>query len=111
MAKAKTEGKKQGKKAKGEKESPFEPIKDVRKALHDCRNLMDDGVISLELRYPYTVVFRVEEEKFKNFDSWDEKKRKKFRRLLSQEITSGLEGALSGEIVPAFAPYVFESNT
>jgi len=111
MAKAKTEEKKQEKKAKGEKESPFEPIKDIRKALHDCRKLMDNGVISLELRYPYNVVFRVDEEKFENFDNWDEKKRKKFRRLLSQEITFGLEGALSGEIVPAFAPHVFDSKT
>ena len=110
MAKAKTEEKKQEKKAKGEKESPFEPIKDVRKALHDCRKLMDDGVISLELRCPYNVVFRVDEEKFENLDSWDEKKRKKFRRLLSQEITSGLEGALSGDIVPAFMPHVFDSK-
>jgi len=110
MAKAKTEGKKQGKKAKGEKESPFEPIKDIRKALHDCQKLMDDGIISLELRYPYDVVFRVDEEKFENLDNWDEKKRKKFRRLLSQEITLGLEGALSGGIVPAFAPHVFDSK-
>jgi hypothetical protein len=110
MAKAKTEGKKQGKKAKGEKESPFEPIKDIRKALHDCQKLMDDGIISLELRYPYDVVFRVDEEKFENLDNWDEKKRKKFRRLLSQEITLGLEGALSGDIVPAFAPHVFDSK-
>ena len=111
MAKAKTEGKKQGKKAKGEKESPFEPIKDIRKALHDCRKLMDDGVISLELRYPYDVVFRVDEKKFENLDNWDEKKRKKFRRLLSQEITLGLESALSGEIAPSFAPHVFDSKT
>ncbi len=110
MAKAKTEGKKLGKKAKGEKESPFAPIRDVRKALHDCQKLMDDGIISLELRYPYDVVFRVDEEKFKNLDNWDEKKRKKFRRLLSQEITSGLESALSGDIVPAFAPHVFNSK-
>ena len=109
MAEAKTEGKKQGKKAKGEK-SPFASIKDVRKALHDCRKLMDDGVISLELRCPYSVVFRVDEEKFKNSDGWDEKKRKKFRRLLSQEITSGLESALSGDIIPAFAPDVFHSD-
>ena len=112
MAKAETEGKKQGKKAKGEKESPFEPIKDIRKALHDCRKLMDDGVISLELRCPYNVVFRVDEEKFENFDNWDEKKRKKFRRLLSQEITSGLEGTLSGDILPAFPPHaVIDSET
>lgn len=110
MAKAKTEGEKPGKKTKEEKESPFEPIKDVRKALHNCRKLMDDGVISLELRYPYNVVFRVDEKKFENLDSWDEKKREKFRRLLSQEITSGLEGALSGDIVPAFAPHVFDSD-
>lgn len=110
MAKAETKGKKQGKKAKGREESPFEPIKDIRKALQDCRKLMDDGVISLELRYPYDVVFRVDEKKFENLDNWDEKKRKKFRRLLSQEITSGLEGALSGDIVPAFAPRVFDSK-
>ncbi|MBW2605912.1 MAG: hypothetical protein JRE28_16645, partial [Deltaproteobacteria bacterium] len=70
MAKAKTEGKKPRKKAKGEEKSPFEPIKDVRKALHDCRKLMDDGVISLELRCPYNVVFRVDDEKFENLDSW-----------------------------------------
>lgn len=111
MAKAKTEGKKQGKKAKEEKESPFEPIKDIRKALHDCRKLMDDGVISLELRYPYDVVFRVDEEKFENLDNWGEKKREKFRRLLSQEITLGLESALSGDIVSAFGPPVFDSET
>ena len=111
MAKVKTEGKKPGKKTKGEEQSPFEPIKDVQKALHDCRKLMDDGVISLELRCPYNVVFRVDNEKFENLDNWDEKKREKFRGLLSQEITSGLEGALSGEIVPAFAPYVFDSKT
>lgn len=110
MAKAKTEGEKQGKKAKGEK-SPFAPIKDVRKALHDCRKLMDDGIIGLELRYPYNVVFRIDEKKFENLDSWDKKKREKFRRLLSQEITSGLESALSGDIIPAFAPDVFHSNT
>lgn len=110
MAKAETKGKKQGKKAKGREESPFEPIKDIRKALQDCRKLMDDGVISLELRYPYDVVFRVDEKKFENLDNWDEKKRKKFRRLLSQEITSGLEGALSGDIFPAFAPHAFDSD-
>ena len=111
MTKAKTEGEKLGEKAKGEKESPFAPIRDVRKALHDCRKLMDDGVISLELRCPYNVVFRVDDEKFENLDSWDEKKREKFRKLLSQEITLGLESALSGEIVPAFAPYIFDSKT
>lgn len=111
MAKVKTEGEKAGKKTKGEEQSPFEPIKDVQKALHDCRKLMDDGIIILELRYPYNVVFRIDEEKFENLDSWDEKKRKKFRRLLSQEITSGLEGALSGDIVPAFVPHVFDSDT
>lgn len=110
MAKAETKVKKQGKKAKGKKESPFEPIKDIRKALHDCRKLMDDGVISFELRYPYDVVFRVDEKKFENLDSWDEKKREKFRKLLSQEITSGLEGALSGDIFPAFAPQAFDSD-
>lgn len=111
MAKAETEGKKQGKKAKGEKESPFEPIKDVRKALHDCRKLMDDGVISLELRYPYDVVFRVDEEKFENLDNWDEKKRKKFRRLLSQEITLGLESALSEGISPFIQLGLVDSET
>lgn len=110
MAKAKTEGKKSGKKAKGDKESPFAPIKNVQKALHDCRKLMDDGIISLELRCPYNVVFRVDEKKFENLDNWDEKKRKKFRGLLSQEITSGLEGALSGDIMPAFAPRMFDSD-
>lgn len=111
MAKAKTEGKKQGKKAKGEKESPFEPIEDIRKALHDCRKLMDDGIISLELRCPYNVVFRVDEENFENFDNWDEKKRKKFRRLLSQEITLGLESALSEGISPFIQPGFVDSET
>ena len=111
MAKAKTEGKKQGKKTKEEKESPFEPIKDIRKALHDCRKLMDDGIISLELQYPYNVVFRIDEEKFKNLDNWDEKKRKKFRRLLSQEITLGLESALSEGISPFIQPGFVDSET
>ena len=110
MTKAKTEGKKQGKKAKGEEESPFAPIKDVRKALHECQKLMDDGIIRLELRYPYDVIFRVDEEKFGNLDSWDEKKRKKFRRLLSREITSGLESALAGDIMPTFGSQAFDSK-
>ncbi len=111
MTKAKTEVKKQGKKTKEEKESPFEPIKDIRKALHDCRKLMDDGIISLELQYPYNVVFRIDEEKFKNLDNWDEKKRKKFRRLLSQEITLGLESALSEGISPFIQPGFVDSET
>ena len=63
-------------------------------------------IITLELRFPVTVVFRVDEEKFNNLAGWDEKKQKKVRARLSEEISFGLQSALSGRSLVFFLPFI-----
>ncbi len=96
---------------KTKRTSPFEPMHDIREALKDCSTLIKQGIITLELIYPYNVRFRVDEEKFDSLSTWDGEKRKKFRGILSHEITLGLQSALSGELLPHFAPFIFDSKT
>ncbi len=92
--------------AKGKKSDFFPPMKDINEALKNCRRLMDDGVIILELRVPFTVIFRIDEEKFKNLEGWSDKKQSKFRKILSEEITIGMQSALSDSPFMRYGPFM-----
>lgn len=106
MAETKEQAKKIKKKAQRRSKSAIEPMDHILEALRDCNQLMDQGIITLELQYPHRVLFRVDEERFKSLENWDNEKQKKFRRLLSEEITLGLQSALSGDVIPNFAPFI-----
>ncbi len=106
MAETKEQAKKIKKKAQRRSKSALEPMDHILEALRDCNQLMDQGIITLELQYPHRVVFRVDEETFKSLENWDNEKQKKFRRLLSEEITLGLQSALSGDVIPNFGPFI-----
>jgi len=106
MAETKEPAKKIKKKAQKRSRPVLEPMDRILEALRDCKQLMDKGIIKLELQYPHTVVFRVDEERFKSLENWDSEKQKTFRRLLSQEITLGLQSALSGDIMDNFIPII-----
>ena len=105
MAQSKTDKKKSRKPAR-RRPKILEPMKDIIEALKDCKQLMGEGILTLELQYPYIVLFRVDEEKFKSLEGWDDNKRDRFRRILSQEITFGLQGALTDEPIRSFLPFV-----
>lgn len=106
MAQSSTKKKKSKESAKGKKPVFFPPMKDINEALKNCRRLMDDGVITLELRIPFRVVFRIDEEKFKNLEGWSDKKQSKFRKILSEEITIGMQSALSDLPFRRYIPFI-----
>jgi hypothetical protein len=96
-----------GKQSRRKKEenykSPFEPIEDVARAAEECRRLIAQGVITLELRYPDEVQFRIDEEKYRGLGKTEVENRK-FRTLLGDEVTKGLVSALTGDIWRSFPP-------
>nr|BDD45821.1 hypothetical protein 20 [bacterium] len=105
MAQSKKDGEKKKKKpARKDRKLRFEPIESIIEALKNCKRLMDERIITLELRYPYKVRFRIDEEKFKALKGWDDEKRDRFRNILSQEVTFGLQSALSGTLFGGFLP-------
>ena len=83
--------------------SPFEPIEEVAKAAEECRRLIAQGIITLELRYPVEVQFRIDEEKYKTLGK-SEAEDKRFREILGDEITKGLISALTDDIFDSFPP-------
>ncbi|MBM3335215.1 hypothetical protein FJY63_11190 [Candidatus Sumerlaeota bacterium] len=93
-------------KKKEEYKSPFEPIEDVVKAAEECKRLIDVGVITLELRYPNDVRFRIDEEKYKSLGK-TESEDKRFRALLRDEVIKGLISALTDDIYDVFPPPAF----
>ena len=106
MAETKEQAKKTKRKAQRRSKSDLEPMDHILEALRDCKQVMDQGIITLEIQYPHRVVFRVDEERFKSLENWDNEKQKKFRLILSREITLGLQSALSGDVFPDFIPFM-----
>jgi hypothetical protein len=98
MAERRASGKK-----KGEYKSPFEPIEDVVRAAEECKRLIEQGIITLELRYPDDVHFRIDEDKYQTLGKSKQDDRK-FRKMLREEIRSGLVSALTGDINDSFPP-------
>ena len=101
MAERRASGKK-----KGEYKSPFEPIEDVVKAAEECKRLVEQGIITLELRYPGDVHFRIDEDKYQTLGKSKQEDRK-FREILREEISLGLVSALTGDIADVFPPPQF----
>jgi len=95
-------------KSKGAKEykSPFEPIEDIERAAEECRDLLQKGIVTLELRYPNEVHFRIDEGKYKELGKTQQADGK-FRRLLRDEVTKGLISVLTGKISDSFPPPQF----
>ena len=86
--------------------SPFESLADVAKVAEECKRLIDQEIITIELRYPNEIRFRIDEDAYAGLGKTKEED-KRFRKVLRKEITVGLVGALTGDIMDALPPPPF----